>query len=305
MLRLYVEQMDAADKMKAQCALWLLQLLALPPLRVLYAISTVMAWVLRVVVRYRRKVVRRNLERALPEVGKERLREIERQFYIHLCDVFFEAIKMLHISMDELRRRVEFTNAPLMADLASRGNSVILYLGHYGNWEWLQLIGDHVPLPKSHKMEVYRPMHYDWIDFVVRHIRDRFDTTLVAQDAVVRQALGFHHAGEPFACAFINDQRPNSYNLRHWAEFLHQDTAISTGGELIGRKVGATFVYVDVEKVDRGRYRVTYVPMEDDGRENSYSLQFLGLMETTIRRAPQYWLWSHDRWRFTRDRQHD
>lgn len=135
-------------------------------------------------------------------------------------------------------------------------------------------------------------------------IRSRFPTLPIPQNYAARQLLRMHSDGLQFIVGFIADQRPNSKNLYHWTMFLNQDTAYATGGEEIGRHICAHFVYLDIEKPCRGQYIFTFVPMtiEDNLTEAyPYTIKFLKMMEQTIRRKPEYWLWSHNRWEFDRE----
>ena len=86
-------------------------LLALLPFKLLYLLSDGLYFLLRYVVRYRIKVVRRNLRNAFPEKSKKELADIEREFYHYICDYMLEEIKMLRISFEELCRRMEIGRA--------------------------------------------------------------------------------------------------------------------------------------------------------------------------------------------------
>ena len=277
-----------------------LKVLACLPLCVLYVIGDVLAFVAHRIVRYRLDVVRKNLRNALPERSDRERRRIERAYYRHLGDCVVETVKLLHISDKELFRRVEIRNSDLVNDTVAGGRSVILFLGHYGNWEWVQLIsktfhGNDVG------GEIYRPLRNKTMDRVIRLIRSRFDTVCIPQDKAVRTLLRMHSEGKKFVIGFIADQYPNSWNFHYWTDFLNQRAAYVTGGEEIGRHVGARFLYLEVEKPRRGHYVMTFKPIEPpaDSREKyPYSVQFLRMFEEHIRRAPEYWLWSHNRWRF-------
>lgn len=281
--------------------LGLLRMMACLPLGVLYVLSDAVAFVGYRVVRYRLRVVRRNLRNALPGRDESELRRIEREFYRHLADCVVESVKLLHISDSELRRRVEIRNADLVNDTIAGGRPVVMFLGHYGNWEWVQAVtmafrGDYIG------GEIYRPLRNEAMDLVMHRIRSRFNTIRIPQNKAVRTLLRLHSEGKRFVVGFIADQYPNNHNQRHWTDFLHQRASYVTGGEEIGRRVGARFVYLEVAKSGRGHYVMTFKPLEvppDSREEFPFTIEFLRRLEAHISRTPEYWLWSHNRWRHT------
>lgn len=279
----------------------LLTLLACLPLKVLYILSDIGTVIIYYIVRYRRKTVRHNLLLVFPDKSIHEIKKIEFKFYRHFCDCIIETVKLLHISDKEIDRRVKLSNGSLIEQIAESNRPIVLFLGHYCNWEWVQAISRQYKYPKING-EIYRPVHDPVMDKIMLKIRSKFGHILIPQKKAVRTILALKNTNESFMIGFISDQRPNSSNLNHWTTFLNQETAYSAGGEEIGKKINAEYVYLDIEKVKRGYYKMTFkivTPQEGD-EKYPYTLQFMQMMETTILRAPEYWLWSHKRWRFSK-----
>lgn len=278
-----------------------LHAVALLPLSVLYTVSNCMYSVVYYLWRYRRKTVRKNLTRSFPEKSLLEIITIEKEYYRHFCDCVVETIKMLHLSDKELDKRVQVTNGELIERLAADGRPIVLYLGHYGNWEWVQAVTRHYKRPAING-EIYRPMHSKVMERVMTRLRSRFSTLLISQKHAFRTLLRMKQEGKQYLIGFIADQRPNSQSLNHWTTFLHQDTAYSAGGEEIGNRIDAHYIYLEVEKPQRGHYRMSFKPIMPRTKDvpHPYTLQYMKMMESTIIRAPQYWLWSHKRWRFAK-----
>ncbi len=272
-------------------------LFALLPLGMLYLLSDTAYVILYHLLRYRRHTVRENLVNSFPEKEEQELLRIEKAYYLHLCDCVVETVKLLHISDEELKRRVEVVNTELIDKITGEGRPVILYVGHYGNWEWLPVITFYyAPLPFSG--QIYRPIKNKVLDRLMLRIRSRFLPVCIPQKQVFRTLMRLHSNGEQFMVAFIADQRPNSRNLNHWTQFLNQKTAYAPGGDDIGKRVNANYVYLEAERCARGHYRIRYKPIVPSSREEEYPymLGFMKMLEQTIRREPAYWLWSHRRW---------
>lgn len=275
--------------------------LALLPLSVLYVLSSGLRWMFERVLRYRREVIRTNLERVFPEMNAVERRAIEHDFYCQLADNFVETAKLLHISDKEVNRRISVHGTEMVEALAREGHPIIVYLGHYGNWEWVPASVRTLAVPEF-KSQVYKPLRDKAFDRLMLRVRSRFGTVSIEQERVFRTLVGMARDGKQPLCGFIADQRSNSRVAHHKTVFLGQPTHFNPGGEQIGDRINAAYVYLDVEKPRRGHYRFTFKrivpPADSAGTDSPYTREYLRMLEATIRRRPGLWLWSHRRWKW-------
>lgn len=291
-----------AISIKTTIVLTLLRLIALLPLRVLYILSDIVCPLVQHVVRYRRKVVYENLRRSFPEKEESDIRQIADKFYRHLCDIFMETVKMLHLSDEEMQRRVTVTGMSLMEEAAAEGHPVFLFIGHYGNWEWVQEVTRRIKAPTVHG-EIYNRLKSKVFDQVMIKIRNRYPTQLIEKKQAVRTILRMKRDHGSYLIGFIADQRPTRHSLHHWTNFLCQDTPFMVGAEEIGSHVGAKYLYLDVEQPCRGHYTMNIQDMTPtaDYEDYPYTRLYMEMLETTIRRQPELWLWTHKRWKHKRE----
>ena len=291
--------MKNIEKFKYQLLKGSVSLFAKLPLRFLYPISTFAAWMLRDVVKYRRKVVDDNLQRVFPETDFKVRVGWRRMFYRYLCDTFIEAVKLLGISDKEVDRRVKVFNAEIVDNAILEGHSVVLFLGHYGNWEWVPAITRHFHNDAA-MVQIYHPLRDKVTDQLMLTIRSRFGSESIPMANTYRRLVEIERDGKKFVAGFISDQRPRGNHTDSWMEFLGVETDYITGGEVIGNRLKCKYIYLDVEPAGRGLYNMTFKeikPMEDGG-EFPYTRSYMKLLEETIRRNPPYWLWSHNRFRY-------
>lgn len=276
----------------------IMRLLAGLPLNVLYLLSDIAYPILYYIIRYRRKLVRANLRCSFPEKSEKEILSIEKAFYRNLCDVFVEAFKCLSISDREMLERVEVVNSELPERIASEGKNVFMLLGHLGCWEWYQEVSVRYRSPRR-SCEIYKQIESPYFASLMHEVRSRWNTEQIEMKQTVRTLLKWHAEGELFLCGFIQDQRPDTKE-KDGITFLGQHTGFSPGAEEIAKKVNAELVYLDVEKPSRGHYRLTFKEMtpnaEDIHTIYPLSRTFWRLIEETIRRQPELWLWSHNRW---------
>ena len=266
------------------------------PWALLYGFSSFLAWVAYTFKIYRYKVVKENLALVFPDkTEKERLK-LAKDFYRHLSDSVVETLKLMSVSDESLRCKVEFVGWEQLQAQKQSGRSVVLYLGHYGNWELVPTIVWVIP-EAFMCAQIYKPMHNSLGQTVLNKIRNRFGVLNLPQNSAFRTLLSLHKQGQLTITGFIADQRPNG-KFQNWTSWLGLPTAYMAGGEEIGRRIDADYYYIDVERIGRGRSRMTLRKVEPASDEPKYPMTvgYMRMLETTIRRDPAAWLWTHKRW---------
>lgn len=289
------------DKILYRIYLCIFGSLARLPLSWLFVLSDGLCWLMIHVLHYRRRVIRKNLLRVFPNASDAERHKIEVAFYRHLCDLVFEIIKLLHISDEEMASRVEPEGVELVDQCARDGVPCFILFGHSGNWEWAEQMYKFCTEPLTF-CQVYRPLRDKAFDALFLRLRKRFNSISIPQKQVLRTILRLRREGKPFLVAFNSDQHPNSDVMVHWTTFLGQDSAYITGAEEIGTKIGARFIFMDFEQPRRGYYRISLRKIEPaEGERFPYTISYLRMLEASILRQPELWLWSHNRWYITRE----
>ena len=271
------------------------------PLRALYCISDCEYVMLYHVFRYRRSIVRKNLTVSFPEKSIEEIIDIEHGFYHWFCDYFFEALKLLSISDEELRRRFTITNSQELEDCFLQGQSVGTILGHYCNWEWLSCVGIDLP-PERVRGLIYHPLYNKIFDRLFLDIRSH--GTPIPKKEILRYLVRYKQQGIMSIFGYIADQGPKWENIHLWLPFMGQDTPVFTGAERIMRKMNNAVFYVEMTRPRRGYYTCTYRLITKDPKslpEFEITRRFFRMLEDSIRREPRYYLWTHNRWKRTHE----
>lgn len=274
--------------------------IALLPFRALYVISDLLFPLVYHLVRYRRKMVRKNLLHALPDKNEQEIITLEKAFYHHLCDYFVETVKVLRLSEEEMRQRMHFENPELLNRLMKEGSSCLVCLGHYGNWEWVPSIVLHL-MPGVEAGLVYKQLHSTAFDQLFRKIRGRFGSLPIEKRSVLRTLVRKKSEEQTIVVGFLTDQRPPRISDKYWTTFLNQDTPVQTGMEKIARTLSLSVVYLDIERVKRGFYRGRFVTLSTNAaleQEHILTEKYMRLLEETVMRAPANYLWSHNLWKF-------
>ena len=274
--------------------LWLLSKL---PMRVLYIISTALFFLNYYIIGYRKKVVNENLALVFPEKTKEERDLITKEFFKHLSDLIVETVKSFTISEKEIRKRFVVTNTQILDSYYQDGQSILLMAGHYGNWEWTGILNK-LMQHKAHA--VYKPMENKQFDDLVKKTREHFGGTIVSNKKIVSVLFRKHKMGEKTLTYILSDQTPKMGSFKYHDTFLGIDVPMFTGTEELAKRLDFAVLYLKVEKVRRGYYQATFVPLTDN--PNGYpdfqiTRMFFDALETQIREKPEYYLWSHKRWK--------
>lgn len=280
-------------------------LLSRLPYSTLYALSDASYPILYHLLRYHRRVVRRNLETSFPEKGHREILFLERNFYRWLCDYCVETVKLMSVTRQELLRRVEFRGVEQIEECFDRGQTCAAILGHCCNWELLSATGQAL---KRHNEAVcgliYHPLSRTLFDRMFIKIRQSMGGVCIPKKDTLRYLDSFKRQGLMNLFGYVADQMPREQDIHLWLNFLNHETPVITGAERLMRKMDNAVFYVDVERPERGRYvfsfkQITINPAQEP--EFSITKRFFSMFEETVRRAPEFYLWSHDRWCLTRE----
>jgi KDO2-lipid IV(A) lauroyltransferase len=274
--------------------------ISLLPFRILYAISDFLYFVLYRITGYRRKVVRMNLRNSFPTKTDDEILRIEKLFYRHVCDVILETFKSFTLSRKEILKRMVLRNPEIINQFYDQGRSVLLGGGHYNNWEWFAIAVDQQI--KHEACALYAPLTNAFFDEKMRSTRGKFGLAMISIKKVTTFFDEF--SNKLTATVFGIDQSPRNIKKCHWMTFLHQETGVMYGLEKYAREWNYPVLFVSIEKVKRGYYTFYFETVTEHPREEpeNYIIEATTRrLETEIISVPQYWLWTHKRWKRKRN----
>ena len=290
--------------MKSKLIYWLVYggmwLFSALPFRVLYVLSDFNYLLMYYVWRYRRKVVRENLEKSFPEKTEAERLQIERKFYRYLSDYMLEDLKLLHMSAEDLCQRMIYKNTEQYLELTEKYGGIIVMIPHYANYEWLIGMGS-VMKPGDVPVQVYKPLKDKYLNELFKQIRSRFGGYNIPKHSTAREIIKLKREGKNMVVGLITDQWPSGD--RYWTTFMGQETAFLNGAERIAKIMNFPVFYCELTKTRRGYCEAEFKLMTEAPKETvegEITDMFAHELEQTIRREPAYWLWSHKRWKFTK-----
>ena len=274
--------------------LWIISIL---PFRLMYFLSDGFYILLYYIIGYRKKVVTNNLKLAFPEKTNQEISLIRKQFYHHLCDMMFEAIKSITISEAEMQKRYVFTNVEEIHKLEKENRSIVLFMGHYASWEWIFILQTHV----NHKgYAVYKRLSNKYFDALVKRIRAKYNSHLITTKETFSILIKAKENNELTFNGFVFDQSPKLNKAVYWQEFMGIEVPVHVGAEILAKRLDMVTLFLKVKKVKRGHYEATFLDINRNTKDYAdFELTDLALkrVEEQINEAPEYYFWTHKRWK--------
>ncbi len=274
--------------------IWLFTLL---PNRILYGISSFFGFCLFWIIRYRKRLIIKNLKKSFPDKSNAEILLIAKKFNYHLADTFMESLMVIHMSKKEANQRLKIKNINVLDKFYESGKSVISVFGHYGTWDLFNILPVHTNFEVA---ALYKPIHNKAIDKLLMKIREKFGVITVPSNQALPTILKNKNINKPMIYLFVADQAPLRRDIRYWTTFLNQETPVFIGPEKIAKKTGFPVVFFDVQKVKRGFYEVEIKVITEEPSELpefEITEKHVRILEERIINKPEYWLWSHNRWK--------
>lgn len=267
------------------------------PFPVMYGLSWTLSLILQYVIGYRRNVIRENLEKSFPEKSASEIRKIVRAFYVHFCDITMETAKAWSMTRDDFEKRLKIGGLEYMNRLAEEGRSVIALAMHYNNWEWTSYTQAYL---KHRYLVIYNPVRNNLqLEEFLNQMRERWGAETIPVHKSARTVLDFHRLEKPTCLGLVGDQRP-PFVTKFWTTFLNQEACFNSGPERIAQRTNQPVVFLFTRKIRRGHYQMDFIPLiENPGEmtQEEIMLTYIRAMESYILQAPEYYLWSHKRWK--------
>lgn len=276
-----------------------LKLLSLLPLQALYVICYPVYLLLFSIFKYRRKVTLQNLRNSFPEKSLAELHVIEKRYYKHLSRLLAEIIKGISISEKEIRKRVVIHDRHVLEEVYNKHGAALMLLGHFGNWEMIALSAELIA--PHHFCIVYKPLSNSFFNALINETRERFGAETSPMELTHVKIKNLH--SDKVLFTLVADQNPSNIKNAQWVNFLNQETAFLTGPKILSKRYDLPVLYLDVKSSKSGYYEIypkVILEVSDSKNEVDILQEYAKMLEDTIRNKPEFWLWSHRRWKHKR-----
>ncbi|MCU7613818.1 lysophospholipid acyltransferase family protein [Chryseobacterium sp. GMJ5] len=268
------------------------------PLKILYIFSDIIFYLNHYVVGYRKKIITQNIKNSFPDKTDHEIAEIRKKFYLNFSDYLAETVKSFTMSERETRVRMQHINQQVFHDAKKEGKNIILLAGHVFNWEWMNALATIVPQKNCHP--VYRKVNSSFWENQMKKVRSKFGNEALEANEVILNIFRSKNDGDSIYL-FVADQTPHVAHVNYGLEFLNQRTPAFIGYDKLATRMDLAFIYCEMQKVKRGLYQINYHRIMPEGEKfvnNEVVKKFHQLLENTIKKRPDNYLWSHRKWKY-------
>ena len=273
------------------------------PFRILYILSDFIFFIIYYIIGYRKNTVRENIAMALPNLSKKERLVIEKKSFRHLCDMFLEMIKTITITEKEINKRYTYSNLEIYKEFEAKQKSIAVMIAHYASYEWVISLNNKMSFKG---FAIYKKLNNPYFDKLVIDIRSKFKAYLITTKETI-PTIEFNYKNNILSSyGFASDQSPRLSVTHYWRKFMGIETNIHTGAEMLAKKYDMNVVFIKTRKVKRGFYEGTFIALSVDAKNvPDYQItdKFLDLVEQQIYEAPEFYLWTHKRWKHRREDQ--
>ncbi len=275
------------------------RLLTLLPLRMLYIVSDILFFLIYYLIGYRKNTVRKNLTETFISKNSAEIKTIEKKFYRYFCDLILETLKQLNISDRKVKQLFHFKNVELLLGNYNNGRNFFIMTSHYCNWEVCALLNTYLPDDKP-VYQIYKKLKNKNFDSLMLKLRSRYGGINVEKNLLTRTLIELKNSGKQFCVGMISDQSPRKSSNKVLVNFLNRETWFFSGTEILAQKFDMPVYYAKISRKKRGSYICEFIPVCTDTQNSSegeITKKFAALLEEQILANPQFWLWTHNRWK--------
>lgn len=270
--------------------------ISLLPFGVLYALSDFLSFLLFDIIGYRKKIVVTNLKNSFPSKSEKEINAIAKKFYNHFSDLVVESLKIFSITPKQIHQRMICRNPEVVNKFFEQKKSVIIAGGHYNNWELFAVAIDEII--RHQTIGIYKPLTSKFFDEKMRLTRSKFGLRMISTKVVKKV---FEDEKENLtATIFATDQSPSNPDNCYWTTFLNQPTGILWGTEKYARELNYPVIFGRLYKPKRGHYELEFEVVTEHPQQTAtgeITEKAAQLLEKDIINQPEFWLWSHKRWK--------
>jgi KDO2-lipid IV(A) lauroyltransferase len=278
------------------------------PWSILNGISFLCYLILYHLIGYRKRIVSENLKRCFPEWDDKQHTQVMKGFYQHFCDMFIEIIKSGSFKSNTVNQHIRFEENQHLNTILQEGNKAILLFGHYHNWEWItQLCGWYFHQQKGKDIiGFFKTMRDQDVQHFMNTLRTQFGGELFS-DKHPLSVLKRLKSGKNVILGTVADQTPPGRELMYMLNFLGTPTPFFTGPGWLAAAAQVPVYFGKWSKTARHQYHITlepiYLPEANPYLTKDEIIQhitqtYATMLESQIREAPEFWLWSHRRWKY-------
>ena len=271
----------------------------------MYLLSDFLSFILLRVVKYRVDVVRYNLKSSNLKLTEKDIKKLIKNFYSHFCDIYLEMIKLDRMNKIDVEKRLKVLNPEIANKYLKEDKSVILLVSHYGGYEWCTALDYFFEYKVA---AIYTPLKDKELENLTIKSRARHGMKLISRYNALNDIRDLEKSGSNYMYGFMADQSPQIRKINYWTKFLGVEVPAFTGAERMAKELNIPVVFAKMSKLSRGKYQMRLELIAENPNEfKDFEIteKYLRLVEKQIHEKPDYYFWTHNRFKHRKNQIND
>ena len=247
----------------------------------------------RIVPRERVKALR-HIATAFPQLSVAEQSHLAKRAFVHLGTSLAEIAWLPRLDQARFAATTRIEGAENLRAAVDAGRGVVLFTGHCGNWEWMAAS---IALAGFTMKVIAREIYDPRLNEYIMAMRGRFGVESIGRGSTgaAREILSTLRAGSILGVLIDQNIRAETALV----PFFGIPAPTPIGPAQIAIRAGAMVISGFIERRDSLQHVHFDVPMETRREDDPVALtaEMTRRIEQQIRRAPEQWVWMHDRWR--------
>ncbi len=241
-----------------------------------------------------KELINSNIKRAFPKIDEINLKKISTSMWNNYGRVFAEYMFIKNFRSGELNKNIILEGEEVLQDIKINKKRVVFISGHFSNFELMAMQIEKIGIKIA---AIYRPLNNIFLNQIMEKIRKNYICKYQIKKGIggIKELVKLNNDG--FSTALMIDQRV-SQGVK--SNFFNEKAFTTTIPAQLVKKYKIPVVPIFIERFDNVKFKITVVkPINFDENKSVEDItDYLNkILENFIKDKPNYWIWSHNRWK--------
>ncbi len=241
-----------------------------------------------------KELINSNIKRAFPKIDEIDLKKISTSMWNNYGRVFAEYMFIKNFRSGELNKNITLEGEEILQDIKINKKRVVFISGHFSNFELMAMQIEKIGIKIA---AIYRPLNNIFLNQIMEKIRKNYICKYQIKKGIggIKELVKLNNDG--FSTALMIDQRV-SEGVK--SNFFNEKAFTTTIPAQLVKKYKIPVVPIFIERFDNVKFKITVVkPINFDKNKSVEDItdHLNKILENFIKDKPNYWIWSHNRWK--------
>ena len=242
-----------------------------------------------------KKIFEKNIIKVFPDINKIKKEEIYKNVWRSYGKIFSEYLFIKDFRFAKnFQNNLIIKNQKILDEIKNSKEPVIFISGHFDNFE---LMAMHIERSGINLAAIYRPLNNLFLNPVMENIRKKYICKKQIKKGIsgTKQILKEYKNGA--SIALMIDQRVSEGIP---ANFFNHKALTTTIPAQFVKKFNTKIVPIYIERLENNRFSIEIFDAQKFSKNETVEMitnKLNNILEDMIKRNPNQWIWTHDRWK--------